>query len=194
MSEAHFVDELEFAFGWIHPRPGFLRRASHALAADGRVWLFDPTDVSGLDGRIASLGEPAGVIQQFRWHERDCAQVARRLGVPHHRLSIGSAPFEAVPLGGNEIAVWWAETRALIVAEAVGTSAYYRTPGERVGVHPFRRLRSPRRLLAYEPEHLLVGHGVGLHGPSAVVELHRAVRQSVRRAPLLPLTLLPRRR
>jgi hypothetical protein len=194
MAEARFVDEFEFGFGWIHPRPGFLRRASHALAADGRVWLFDPTDVDGLDERITALGESAGVIQQFHRHERRCADVARRLGVPLHRLSLGDAPFEAIPLGRDEIAVWWPETRTLIVAEAVGTSAYYRTPGERLGVHPFRRLRPPRELLATEPEHLLVGHGAGLHGPPATAELQRAVAEALRRTPLLPLTLLPRRR
>src|SRR5207248_9787288 len=73
-------------------------------------------------------------------------------------------------------------------------SAYYRTLGERVGVHPYLRFgRAPRELLAYAPEHLLVGHGAGLHGPNAAGELHRAIRQAGRRSPLLPLILIPRR-
>jgi hypothetical protein len=188
-----FVDELAFGFGWIHPRPGFMRRASHALAADGAVWILDPTIVEGLDDRIRTLGEPAGVIQQLRRHERRCAELAARYGIPHHRLSVGDAPFEAIPISGGEIAVWWPERRTLVVAEAVGTTAYDRTPGERVGVHPYTRFRPPRALLAYDPEHLLVGHGAGLHGAAAAYELHRAIRQSVWRVPLLPLSFLPGR-
>ena len=37
-----FVDEVGFAFGWIAPEPGFMQRASHAVAAQGRVWVLDP--------------------------------------------------------------------------------------------------------------------------------------------------------
>jgi hypothetical protein len=32
-----FVDEIGFAFGWIAPEPRFMQRASHAVAAHGRV-------------------------------------------------------------------------------------------------------------------------------------------------------------
>ena len=68
------------------------------------------------------------------------------------------------------------------------------TESERLGVHPYMRLRRPPRdLLRYEPDHLLVGHGAGLHGPAAARELHRAIRQSAWRAPLLPFSLIPRR-
>ncbi len=194
MAEGRFVDELDFGFGWIHPRPGYMQRASHALAVDGRVWILDPTEVDGLDERIRALGEPAGVIQQLRRHERRCAELAERYGVPHHRLSVGDAPFESVRLSDHELAVWWPEQRTLVVAEAVGTTVYDRTLGERLGVHPHMRLRRPpRELLRYEPEHLLVGHGAGLHGPAAARELHRAIRQSARRVPLLPFSLIPGR-
>jgi hypothetical protein len=194
MSSARFVDELEFGFGWINPRPSYMRRASHALAADGRVWIFDPTLVDGLDERIDALGEPAGVIQQLDRHERRCAEVAARYGVPRLRLELGDAPFEPVRLSAQELAVWWPETRTLVIAESVGTSVYYRTLGEELGVHPYLRLRRPaRELLRFEPEHLLVGHGAGLHGPTAARELHRALRQSAWRAPLLPLSLIPGR-
>ena len=194
MAEGRFVDGLEFGFGWIHPGPGFMRRASHALVVDGRVWILDPTIVDGLDERILALGEPAGVIQQFGRHERRCAELAERYGVPHHRLSVGDAPLEPIRLADDELAVWWPEQRTLVVAEAVGTTVYDRTLGERLGVHPYKRLRRPPcELLRYEPEHLLVGHGAGLHGPAAARELHRAIRQSARRVPLLPFSLIPGR-
>jgi hypothetical protein len=188
-----FVDEQPFGFGWIHPKPAFAQRTSHALAAEGGVWIFDPTDVEGLDERVHALGSPAGVIQLLDRHNRDCATVARRLGVPHHRLELGETPFEALPLSRHELAVWWPSQHLLLVPETVGTAVQYRTPGERLGVHPFLRLAPPKALLAYEAEHLLVGHGPGLHGPQATRELHRAVRQSRLRAPLLPLILLPHR-
>jgi hypothetical protein len=193
VAEARFVDELPFGFGWIHPKPGYLRRASHALAAEGRVWLFDATDVEGLDGRIRAFGEPAGVIQLFADHERDGKELAGRYGVRAHRLSLGDSPFEAIFLSDRELAAWWPETKTLIVGEAVGTAPFDRTLGERLGPHPAMRLKRPKALLGYEPEHVLVGHGEGLHGPDAADELHRAIRQAAWRAPLLPLSFLPGR-
>ncbi|MGH3034208.1 MAG: hypothetical protein ACRDON_06570, partial [Gaiellaceae bacterium] len=64
MAEAHIrlCDEWESGFGWIAPKPALLERASHALAADGRVWLVDPVDGEGVEERVRGLGEPAGVI------------------------------------------------------------------------------------------------------------------------------------
>jgi hypothetical protein len=191
---ARLVDELELGFGWIHPRPGFLQRASHALVAEGRVWIFDPTDIDGLDERLRTLGEPAAVIQLLDRHGRDCQGVARRLGVPLQRLELGEAPFQPLRLSRRELAVWWPQQELLLVPEAVGTAAHYRTPGERLGVHPLLRLSAPpSALLELEPEHLLVGHGAGLHGPEAARELRRALRQAHLRLPLLPLALLPHR-
>ena len=46
---------------------------------------------------------------------------------------------------------------------------------DRVGVHPLLKLTPPRRLRAYEPEHLLVGHGEGVHGPEATIALQQAL-------------------
>ena len=191
MTAVRFCDELEFGFGWIHPEPAYQRRASHALAVDGRVWLFDPIDGDGVDERVRALGEPAGVIQQFGRHRRDCRGFADRFGVPLHVLSAGDAPFEAIRLSGSELALWWPERRTLVVGEAVGTAVFDRTVGERLGVHPAQRLSPPRALLAYEPEHLLLGHGGGLHGPVAAAELHRAIRRSRLRTPLLALNVVP---
>jgi hypothetical protein len=191
VTAVRFCDELDFALGWIHPEPAYQRRASHALAVDGRVWLFDPTEGDGVDERVRALGEPAGVIQQFGRHARDCRAFAERYGVPLHVLSIGDAPFEEIPLSATEIGVWSPAQRTLVVGEAVGTGVFDRTIGERLGVHPMMRLSPPKALLALSPEHLLVGHGAGLHGPDATTELHRAIRQSARRAPLLALNLVP---
>ncbi len=186
-----FVDELPFGFGWIHPEPPYMQRASHALAVGGRVFLFDPTDVEGIDERIRALGEPAGVVQAFVRHSRDGKALAERLGVPFHRMSLGDAPFEEIRISEQEVAVWWPERRTLVVGEAVGTANFDRAAFEPLGVHPAMRFRPPRVLLDLEPEHILVGHGQGVHGPQAARALHRAIRRARVRAPLLALNLLP---
>jgi hypothetical protein len=166
---AAIVDELEFGFGWLE-RGSFMRRCSHALAVDGRVWVLDPVADDEALERARSLGEPAAVVQLLDRHNRDSVEVAQRLGVPLHvvpRTAPHGAPFEVVPLLANrfwrEVALWFPALGTLVVAEAVGTAQFFRAPRERLGVSPPLRLFPPRRLLAFEPEHLLVGHGEGVH-------------------------------
>ena len=183
------MDELEFGFGWIAAEPPFMKRCSHALAAGGRVWVVDPVlDAAALE-RVVALGEPGGVVQLLDRHGRDCAAVAERLGVPLHVVPEGAppgAPFEVVPLLRNrfwrEIALWFPEQRTLAVADAVGTAQYYRAPGERLAVSPLLRMTPPRRLLRYEPEHVLVGHGPGIHDDAAAA-IRAAVVGARRQAP-----------
>lgn len=181
-------DELEFGFGWSDEER--IERTSHALAADGDVWLFDPVDLPGLDERLRALGRPRGVVQLLDRHARDCGPIARRLGVPLHEVPFGGvpgSPFDVVRLvrlpGWREIAVWWPERRVLVAADALGTLAYFREPGEELGVHPGLRLLPPRRLYAYEPLHVLVGHGAGVHGEGAAACLRRALARSRRGLP-----------
>jgi hypothetical protein len=190
------VDETEFGFGWISPEKPKLRIASHALAGAGGVWLVDPTDAPALDERVRALGEPRGVIQLLDRHNRDAAAVAARLGVPHHRVPFGGvpdAPFEILPLvrrsRWREAALWWPEQRVLVTADALGTVPhYFALGGEPIGVHPLLRLTPPRRLAALEPEHVLVGHGEGVH-TAATEAVRGALSHSRRRAVRLPLEL-----
>jgi hypothetical protein len=51
-------DEFDGGFGWMQEET--FRRTSHALVADGRVWLIDPVDEDGLEERVRAAGEPAG--------------------------------------------------------------------------------------------------------------------------------------
>jgi hypothetical protein len=187
-------DETRFGFGWIAAEPELLQRASHALAADGRVWLVDPVAARGIEGRVRALGEPAGVLQLIDRHERDCASLARRLGVPHHRVpfrGIPDSPFEARAIldlpGWREVALWWEAERVLVCAEALGTVAYFRSTDERLAVHPFLRLYQPRGLRdlarCLAPGHVLVGHGAGIHGEAAGPALAQAVRRARRATP-----------
>ena len=183
-----FCDELgEDGFGWIVEEA--MTRTSHALAADGRVWLVDPLDWPEAIDRALGLGEPAGVIQLLDRHHRDCAVLAQRLGVPLFVVPDGLAgtPFACLPLVRwrywRESALWWEERRTLVVADAVGTNPYYTGGKAPLGVSLPLRLTPPRRLGALEPERILVGHGEGLAGPETGRELRAALDESRRRLP-----------
>lgn len=179
-----FVDELDFAVGWIAPEPRFMQRASHAVAVDGRVWLIDPVDDDEALERARSLGDPAAVVQLLDRHGRDCAHVAGRLGVPHHvvpGLAPAGAPFRVIPVlqrkRWHEVALWFPDLRTLVCADALGTAPYYRARSERLAVSPLLRLTPPHGLLAVEPAHVLVGHGAGVHEDAA-----NAVREALTKA------------
>jgi hypothetical protein len=183
-----YCDEQDFGFGWLDDGDP-LRRVSHALVAGGGVWLTDPVAWPEAEARARELGEPRGVVQLLDRHERDCAAVAQRLGVRHHRVPmepIEGSPFEFLPVARNrfwcESALWWPAGRVLVVADALGTVGYFRAPGEPLGVHPLLRLRPPRELRRVYPEHVLTGHGAGVHVEAAHA-LHRALRTSRRRLP-----------
>jgi hypothetical protein len=183
-----FCDEFEGGFGWVaHEK---LSRTSHALKSRGEVWVFDPVMWAPALERVRELGEPAGVVQLLDRHPRDCAEVASALGVPHYEVplqGISASSLEIVPLVRSrfwkEVAAWIPELRALVVADALGTIGYFRAPGERIGVHPFLRLRPPRALARYEPRHILCGHGAGIHGEDAPAVLQEALSTARRRLP-----------
>jgi hypothetical protein len=183
-----FCDDLgPHGFGWVADEA--MARASHALAAGGRVWLVDPVDWPEGVERARTLGEPAGVVQLLDRHDRDCEQLARRLGAPLLVTpdAVADSPFEIVPImrrkRWQERALWWPETRTLVVADALGTNRFYTGGRAAVGVHVLLRLRPPRHLGSYEPEHLLTGHGEGLHGTDTTDAVRRALARSRRDLP-----------
>jgi len=197
-----FCDETDFGFGWVDEEGGSVSRTAHALAVEGRVYLIDPVEGAGVDERVAALGKPAGVIVLLDRHRRDSDAFAARLDVP-----LAETPYEGVPGSPfefrrilrrrfwREVALWWPERRVLVAADALGTIGYMRSPEELLGVHPFLRIRPPRRALAgLEPEHILVGHGEGLHGPEAAPALARALSNARREVPSLVTSLLRRGR
>jgi hypothetical protein len=179
------VDEFERGFGWQTDQPEYLERTSHAVLSKGSVWLFDVLDVDGIDERVGALGEPGGVVQLLDRHARDCAAVASRLGVPHFE-PLTKAPVPTVPVaslpGWRERAAFLDDS-VLVAADALGTASYFRAPGERLAVHPMLRLFPPRALRGLAPEHVLCGHGVGVHGSEAAEALDTALRTARRRIP-----------
>ena len=179
-----FCDDFAHGFGWVADEA--MGRCSHALLVDGRVWVVDPVAWPEAEERIRSLGEPAGVLQLLDRHNRDCAAVAERLEVPHLRVPDALLPFEVVRVVDiprwRERALWWPEQRLLLVSEALGTVPYFLARGEHLAVHPLLRLWPPRRLARFEPEHIVVGHGEGVHD-NATGALRDALRTSRRHVP-----------
>jgi hypothetical protein len=195
-----FCDELEDGrgFGWVADE--FLERAAHALVADGGVWVLDPLAFPDAEERVRSLGEPRGVITLLDRHRRDSAEVAERLGVPHHDVpyeGVPGSPFVFLPVARarlwREVALWWPEPRVLACGDALGTTAYYRAGDERLAVHPVLRLRPPRALARLEPLHVLCGHGEGVHGAAAGAALAEALSSARRRLPQAWLEAIRRR-
>jgi hypothetical protein len=171
-----------------------IARAAHALVDGGRVWLIDPYEDAEALAAVAELGTPAGVLQLLDRHNRDCQPIAHRLGVPLWRLPVDLAgtPFEAIPVISNvawrEVALWWGEQRALVVAEAIGTVAAFAL-GRRAGVHPMLRLTPPRKQLSpFQPERLFVGHGEAIES-DADAALHEALAYSRRDVPRLLISV-----
>lgn len=173
------IDAEEHALGltWVVEEP--MERAFHALADDGRFWLVDPLDGPQID-EARALGEPAAVLQLLDRHDRDCAAIAARLGVPHLKVpdSVPGSPFEAIAAlrmpGWRETALWWPARKALVVAELLAANPMHTGGERRVGMHLFLRPWPPRSLRGHRPEHLLLGHGHAVHGPEAATELETA--------------------
>jgi hypothetical protein len=187
------ITEHAAGLSWVMEEP--MARASHALADDGRVWLVDPVDDAGALARAAELGAPAGVLQLLDRHNRDCAAIAARLGVPHLRVpdAVPDAPFDVVRVIRNrlwrESALWWPAHRALVVAEVLGTVPAFALGDGDVGVHPMVRLTPPNVLRGIDPELLLVGHGAPVQGPAVASEVEQAIAHARRDAPRLLLKL-----
>jgi hypothetical protein len=173
-------------FSWMVDEP--LTRTSHALAADRKVWLVDPVDWREGVERTRTLGEPAGVIQLLDRHDRDCATLAERLGVPHLVApdDVPASPFECVSVlrrkRWQERALWWPAKRTLVVADALGTNRFYTAGKRAVGVHLLLRLTPPRSLGGYDSERLLVGHGQAIRS-DARAAIREALRTSRRDLP-----------
>lgn len=205
-TDPRFIDRFDGGFGWIAHPDEAMQRASHALVADGAVWVVDPIDVPGLDDRLTERGAVAGVVALFNWHTRDASAVATRHGVAVHvptwvtRVAgrveapverfhgeLGDSGYRAVRITPHplwrEAALYHEADGTLLVPDSVGTAAYFRAPGERLGVSAYQRPWPPRRALGVlQPERLLLGHGAGIFD-GATPALAEALASARRRAP-----------
>src|SRR3954454_4381189 len=92
----------EFALGLTWQIEEAAMRTSHAVLAGGRVWLVDPGDEPEAMERARALGEPAAVVQLIDRHNRDCASIAQRLGVPHLMVpeAVPDSAVQVIPVLG----------------------------------------------------------------------------------------------
>ena len=206
MTTSFCDDRAEHGFSWIVDEP--MTRTSHALAADGPVWLVDPVRFPPAIERARSLGEPTAVIQLLDRHNRDCASLAAELAVPHLVVpaTLPDTPFDVVSVRDSkrwrEVALWWPSEQTLVVAEALGTNRFFAGGRDAAGVHLLMRLSPPREALGrFEPEHILFGHGTGLHGSAATEGLRIALARArtglpglLLRAPAFAVDAVRRRR
>jgi hypothetical protein len=186
------AEEHALGLTWVVEEP--MERAFHALVDGGQVWLIDPLDGPEIDDALA-LGEPAGVLQLLDRHNRDCAEIAARLGVSHRRVpdAIPGSPFTAVAAvrlpRWQETALWWPARKALVVAEVLAANPLHTGGQQSVGMHLFLRPWPPQSLCGYRPQHLLLGHGRGVHGPEAAGAVETAYARSRRDLPRVLLGL-----
>ena len=159
-----FCDELgSHGFGWVVEEA--MTRASHALAADGRVWLVDPARLAGGDRararpRRAGRRDPAPRPPQPRLRRarraarRPARRGARRAAGEPVRVRPGRAP-EALAGDGALVAGGEDARRRGRARDERASSPAARRP---VGVHLLLRLEPRREASAsFEPEHLLTG-------------------------------------
>jgi hypothetical protein len=187
------LEEHAFGLSWLMDE-GKLR-TSHALRAGGRVWLVDPVDHPDAMDLVTAIGDPAAVVQLIDRHNRDCAAIAQRLGVPHLKVpdELPDSPFRTIAVlrlrPWQERALWWEQERTLVVAEAIGTAEVFTTGHGAAGMHPLLRPFPPGALRGFAPEHLLCGHGPPVHGRDAREGVEWAYAHARRDLPRLPRTL-----
>jgi hypothetical protein len=179
--ELTVVDRFDGGVGWIAHPDESMRRASHAIESEGGLWIIDPVDAEGVDELLAGHADPAGVVVLLDRHARGSSAIASRHDVPIYIPEWMSGVVEKVDapirrfegeLAGFDVErlidnpLWQEATlfdgETLVVPEALGTAAYFRAPGEALGVHPMLRPVPPKRLRSHDPDRLLVGHGEGL--------------------------------
>jgi hypothetical protein len=188
------LEEHAFGLSWLMDEA--TQRTSHALRSGGRVWLVDPVDHPDAMDLVTALGDPSAVVQLIDRHNRDCAAIAQRLGVPRLKVpdAVPDSPFRTISVlrrrRWQERALWWEQERVLVVAEAIGTAEAFTTGHGAAGMHPILRLFPPGALRGFTPEHLLCGHGPPVNGGDARGGVEWAYAHARRDLPRLPVTLV----
>lgn len=187
---------------------GHERATDDPTQSGAGVWVIDPVDGDGVDELLAEYGDVAGVVVCLDRHRRDADAVAARHDVavwlPDWFEGVAEtfdAPVErfGAKLPGTnvrahvvtrsrfwqEVALYDPDHNVLVVPESLGTTSYFTTAEERLGVHPLRRFTPPTdRLDGFEPDRILVGHGPAVD-TDASDALATALSGARRRAPRL---------
>ena len=179
----------------------------HALRVGDDVWVIDPIDGPNLDEVLADLGGTVRhVVVALDRHQRDAHAFAERHGATLHVVAgdirqqipehcerfddhLEGSPFTVVPVIDkgkvwSERALWWDEHDLLVIPEALGSSAQFRTGTDNpVAVHPALRMTPPRAAFARAtPSTILFGHGPAVTD-GATEALQVALDESRSKAP-----------
>jgi hypothetical protein len=162
---------------------------------DAGTLLVDPVDSPALDGLLSGLPPAAGVATLLDRHQRDAEQIAARLEVPRLTPRALGGPGIALPgveertvidrRSWHEALLWLPDRRLLVCPETLGTARFdLGRGGDRLGLHPFARIRPPRAAFAgLDPLVIAVGHGPPLRDGAAEA-LDRALAHARRDLPL----------
>lgn len=198
----------EQGLSWIAYPDERMQRASHAVTADGQVWVIDPIDRPGITEEITDLGSVGGVVLLLDRHQRDAETFAQEFDVPIYLPAQMTGLAESLDTAvrrfagtleetelethtvvdqrfWQETALYHKPTATLIVPEAVGTASYFLAGEESLGVHPMLRALPPRSALGgFDPDRILVGHGHPVQADAGPA-LASALEGSRRRVPSL---------
>ncbi len=156
-----------------------------AARTNAGLLLIDPLveDWELADALVSGAGGAAAVVRTCHWHDRSCPQAAARYGVSlyarptppegplrpfdqplAHGQRLPGGPLALHASRETELTLWLPEPRALVVGDVLlrdGDGRLTLCPASWVGgERELRDLRVElRRLVALEPEHVLVSHG-----------------------------------
>ena len=132
-----------------------------------------------------------GCLGQAGLAQRPVAPAEEGLLVPAHpgvvlggHLQPGVGQVPAPPEDVVEVAVAADALAGVIDEPSDGGEGAEVVTHEPLGVHPFLRLTPPRPLADFEPEHVLCGHGEGVHEHAAEA-VREALAHARRRLPRL---------
>ena len=200
---------LPGVFHWTVDWPGVFPLESYWLFPNSGSVIVDPVDSAGLIP-LEEASEVLAVIVSTRWHERSARMLAKRTGAPLYVPAADVDNFEDIDecetyaagdtLPGDLLAIstsgggWSAGEHALLsplhggtllVADCLGTTAKWTPWGIPLGGHPrfhSRPAESLSRLLDYEFENLLPGHGQPILG-GAKEALRNLIQSGVSTSP-----------
>lgn len=185
LPELQAVKQWPAGFSWIAYPDEQARRASHGIHTETGVWLVDPVDAKGLDDQVTEWGDVSGVVVLHDRHTRDAVKITRRhdiaVSVPKwmkktiEKIDAPTEPIEETlpetDYGVRQLinTADWEEaflvherTKTVIVPESVGTLPSFRVGDNELGVHPSLE-EPPRKLIEWNPDRILVGHGQSIH-------------------------------
>lgn len=206
------IERWENGLTWMAHPDAQMQRESHALVADGDVWLVDPLDGGDLDEQLYGVGRVAGVVVLGSEHHRHADRLAARHDVSIHLPewfepdakafdadvieftdALADTGVEAIKLEEGfwqEAGLHHPDRRTLAVSDTFMTALFSSQAG-RVELFPPTRFDPPTDALAdLAVDRLLVGHGQPVF-EDARARMDRALAMEYRSTPTAIIGSLP---